>query len=181
MNLPHLAIRRPVFAAGVFLILTLVGAVSFLRLPVDLMPDISLPSITVTTRYEGTGPEEMEELISIPMERALASTPAVKEITSTSSEGTSSIRLSFEWGTDIDVALDDVRTRVDRARGQLPLEATTPSIFKFDVTAFPIMALGISSDMPPRELREFTEKQIQYRFERIPGVAQADRSERAHV
>jgi hydrophobic/amphiphilic exporter-1 (mainly G- bacteria), HAE1 family len=174
MNLPHLAIRRPVFASVVFLILTLVGAVSFLRLPVDLMPDISLPSITVSTQYAGVGPEEMEELISIPMERALASTPAVKEIISNSSEGSSSIRISFEWGTDIEVALDDVRTRVDRARGQLPLEATAPSIFKFDVTAFPIMALGVSSEMPPRELREFTEKQIQYRFERIPGVAQAD-------
>ncbi len=174
MKLPDLAIRRPVFATVVFLVLSLLGAISFLRLPVDLMPDIALPTITVTTTYEGVGPEEMEELVTIPIERALASTPSVKEIISTSSEGTSSVRLSFEWGTDLDSAMDEVRARVDRARGALPDDADTPSIFKFDVGVFPIVFLGVSSDMPPRELREFAEKQIQYRFERIPGVAQAD-------
>jgi len=174
VSLPDLAIRRPVFSTVVFLILTLLGAVSFMRLPVDLMPDITLPSITVSTRYEGVGPEEMEELVSIPLERALSSTPSVKEIVSTSSEGSSSIRLSFEWGIDIESAMDDVRTRVDRARGMLPDDAEPPSIFKFDVNVFPILFLGVSSDLPPLELREFCEKQIQYRFERIAGVAQAD-------
>lgn len=174
MKLPALAIRRPVFITVVFLIVTLLGAISFLRLPVDLMPDISLPTITVQTTYQGVGPEEMEELVSIPLERALASTPGVKEITSTSSEGSSQIRLSFEWGTNLDSAADEIRARIDRARGQLPLEASTPTIFKFDVSTFPIIFLGVSADMPPRELREFSEKQLQYRFERIPGVAQAD-------
>jgi HAE1 family hydrophobic/amphiphilic exporter-1 len=138
------------------------------------MPDITLPTITVSTQYDGVGPEEMEELVSIPMERALSSTPALKEITSTSSEGSSSVRLSFEWGTDLESAMDEVRTRVDRARGMLPDDAEPPSIFKFDVGVFPILFLGVSSEMPPLELRHFVEKQIQYRFERIPGVAQAD-------
>lgn len=174
MRLPDLAIRRPVFATVIFLVMTLLGAISFMRLPVDLMPDISLPTITVNTTYDGVGPEEMEELVSIPLERALASTPAVKEIISTSSEGSSQVRLSFEWGTDLEAAMDEVRTRVDRARGMLPDDSDTPSIFKFDVSAFPILFLGVSGDMGPRELREFSEKQIQYRFERIPGVAQAD-------
>ena len=95
MKLPELAIRRPVFAVVIFLVLSLLGAISFLRLPVDLMPDITLPTITVSTSYDGVGPEEMEELVSIPLERALSSTPSVKEIVSTSSEGSSSIRLSF--------------------------------------------------------------------------------------
>ncbi|GAB4234648.1 MAG: efflux RND transporter permease subunit [Acidobacteriota bacterium] len=173
MNLPSLALRRPVFITVVFLILTLLGAVSFFRLPIDLMPDISLPAITVSTTYTGVGPEEMEELVTIPLERALASTPGVREMNSTSSEGSSQIRLSFEWGTNLDEAANEVRTRVDRARGQLPDDADTPSIFKFDVSTFPIVFLGVSSDMDARELREFTEKQLQYRFERIPGVAQA--------
>jgi HAE1 family hydrophobic/amphiphilic exporter-1 len=116
----------------------------------------------------------MEELVTIPLERALSSTPSVKEMTSTSSEGSSQVRLSFEWGTNLESATDDVRTRVDRARGSLPEDAEVPTIFKFDVGVFPIVFLGVSSDMPPRELREFAEKQLQYRFERIPGVAQAD-------
>lgn len=174
MNLPAFAIRRPVTIIVFFLILSLLGGISFMLLPVDLMPDISLPTVTVTTQYEGVGPEEMEELVSIPLERALAATPRVKEITSTSSEGSSQVRLSFDWGTDLDTASDDIRTRIDSVRGSLPRDATTPRIFKFDVSAFPIIFLGVSGNMPPRELREFVEKQIQYRFERIPGVAQAD-------
>ncbi|MFZ0430803.1 MAG: efflux RND transporter permease subunit, partial [Acidobacteriota bacterium] len=174
MNLPDLAIRRPVFATVIFLILSLLGAISFFRLPVDLMPDMTLPTITVSDSYSGVGPEEMEELVTIPLERALSSTPSVKEMTSTSSEGSSQVRLSFEWGTDIEAATDEVRTRVDRARASLPDDADPPSIFKFDVGVFPIVFLGVSSDMPPKDLRHFAEKQLQYRFERIPGVAQAD-------
>ncbi len=174
MKLPDLAIRRPVFITVIFLIVTLLGAISFSQLPIDLMPDISLPTVTVTTTYEGVGPQEMEELVSMPLERALSSVPAVREITSTSSEGTSRLRVSFEWGTDLNEAADDIRSRIDRIRRQLPDEADPSSIFKFDVSSFPIIFLGVSGDMPPRELREFCEKQIQYRFERIPGVAQAD-------
>ena len=173
MNLPDLAIRRPVFITVVFLIITLLGGISFWQLPVDLMPDVSpFPTLSVQTSYAGVGPEEMEELVSIPLERALSSTPGVEEITSTSSEGSSQIRLSFSWGTDLDSASDEIRTRLDRVRGQLPEDASAPTVFKFDVSAFPIMFMGISGDMNPRELREFTDRQLQYRFERIPGVAQ---------
>ncbi|MFQ5738591.1 MAG: efflux RND transporter permease subunit [Acidobacteriota bacterium] len=174
MNLPDLAIRRPVLITVLVLVATLLGAVSFLRLPVDLMPDISFPTLTVRTSYEGVGPQEMEELVSIPVERALSSTPGVKEITSTSSEGNSQVRVAFEWGTDLDSAADEVRARIDRMRAQLPEDADSPTIFKFDVSAFPIIFLGVSGDMNPRDLRDFVETQIQYRFERLPGVAQAD-------
>lgn len=174
MNLTELAIRRPVLITVVFLIITLLGGVSFLRLPVDLMPDVSFPTLTVQTTYGGVGPEEMEELVSIPLERALSATPGIEEITSTSSEGNSRIRLSFAWGTDLDAATDEVRARLDRARGQLPNDADTPTVFKFDVSDFPIIFMGVSGDMDPRELREFTDKQLKYRFERIAGVAQAN-------
>ncbi|MCY3777980.1 MAG: efflux RND transporter permease subunit, partial [Candidatus Aminicenantes bacterium] len=75
MSLPDLAIRRPVFIVVVFLIVALMGGISFLNLPVDLMPDVSFPTISVTTTYQGVGPREIEELITIPLERALASTP----------------------------------------------------------------------------------------------------------
>ena len=173
MSLPDIAIRRPVFITVVFLIVTLLGGISFMQLPVDLMPDVSFPTLSVRTSYPGVGPEEMEELVSIPLERALSSTPGVEEITSTSSEGSSQIRLSFSWGTDLDSATDEIRTRLDRVRGLLPEDASATTVFKFDVSTFPIMFMGVSGDMNPRELREFTDKQIQYRFERIPGVAQA--------
>ena len=143
MNLTHLAIRRPVFITVVFLIITLLGGVSFMRLPVDLMPDVSFPTLTVQSNYGGVGPEEMEELVSIPLERALSATPGIEEITSTSSEGNSRIRLSFAWGTDLDSATDEVRARLDRVRGQLPDDASTPTVFKFDVSDFPIIFMGV--------------------------------------
>ena len=174
MNLPDLAIRRPVFITVVFLIVTLLGAISFLRLPVDLMPDVTFPTMTIQTGYTGVGPEEIEELVSIPLERALSSTPGVKEIMSTSSEGSSRVRVSFQWGTDLDSAANEIRTRIDRIRGQLPEDVETPTLYKWDVSTFPIMFFGVSGPMNPRDLRQFTEKQLQYRFERIPGVAQAD-------
>ena len=157
MNLTNLAIRRPVLITVVFLIITLLGGVSFLRLPVDLMPDVSFPTLTVQTTYGGVGPEEMEELVSIPLERALSATPGIEEITSTSSEGNSRIRLSFAWGTDLDSATDEVRARLDRARGQLPDDADTPTVFKFDVSDFPIISMGVSGEMGPRDLREFSD------------------------
>ena len=174
MSLPDLAIRRPVFITVIFMIVALLGATSFFQLPVDLMPDVAFPTISVTTNYEGVGPQEMEELITIPLERAMSSTPGIKEITSRSSEGSSRVRVSFEWGTDVDEAANELRTRVDRVRGQLPEDASTPYLFKYDISVFPVMFLGINSPMHPRELREFAEKQIRYRLERIPGVAQAD-------
>ena len=174
MNLPELAIRRPVLITVVFLIVTLLGAISFMQLPVDLMPDVSFPTLTVQVGYAGVGPEEMEELVSIPLERTLASTPGLEEITSTSSEGSSRIRLSFAWGTDLDAATDEVRARLDRVRGGFPENAGTPTVFRFDVSQFPIMFMGVSGEMDPRQLREFTDRQLQYRFEQIDGVAQAD-------
>jgi len=174
MNLPELAIRRPVFITVVFLIVTLLGGISFMQLPVDLMPDVTFPTLSVQVGYAGVGPEEMEELVSIPLERTLASTPGLEEMTSTSSEGSSRLRLSFAWDTDLDAATDEVRARLDRVRGGFPEDADTPTVFKFDVSQFPIMFMGVSGEMDPRELREFTDRQLQYRFERIDGVAQAD-------
>jgi HAE1 family hydrophobic/amphiphilic exporter-1 len=173
MKLPELSLHRPILVTVVFLIVVILGAVSFTRLPVDLMPDVTFPAMSITTNYSNVGPEEMEELITIPMERALASTPGLEQITSSSSEGTSNIRLNFVWGSDVDAAADEVRTRVDRVRGQLPQDATTPTIFKFDINALPIMQLGVSSTLPDLEVRRFIEDEVVYRLERIPGVAQA--------
>jgi hydrophobic/amphiphilic exporter-1 (mainly G- bacteria), HAE1 family len=168
------AIRRPVLTSVVFLILIILGAISFVRLPVDLMPDVSWPSITVRTNYSGVGPEEIERLITEPIERALGTVPGIEEITSTSSEGSSVVRVSFTWGQDLGEAAEDIRSRLDRLRGMLPEDSEPPVIFKFDLSQFPIVFLAVSGDMNPRDLRYFVEEQIQYRLERVPGVAAAD-------
>jgi HAE1 family hydrophobic/amphiphilic exporter-1 len=138
------------------------------------MPETEYPTITVRSNYPGVGPAEMETIVTRPIERALASAPGVERITSSSSEGSSQVRVLFEWGSNLDEAANEIRTRVDRIRGQLPPEVEPPTLFKFDVSQFPILFLALSGDMDPRTLREFAEREIQYRIERIPGVAAVD-------
>ncbi|HEX5760008.1 MAG TPA: efflux RND transporter permease subunit [Thermoanaerobaculia bacterium] len=169
------AVHRPVTTIMGTLIVVLLGAVAALQLPVDLMPEVSYPTLTVRTAYPNVGPQEVEDLVTRPIENAVAAIAGVETITSTSAEGDSSVRVSFTWGTDLDAAAEEVRSRVDRIRGTLPEEADTPSVFKFDLAAFPIVFLGVASQtLEPPELRQFTEERIQRRLERVPGVASVD-------
>ncbi len=173
MNLPALSIRRPVTVTMVTLIAMLLGVIAYINIPVDLMPETEYPTLTVSVSYPGVGPQEMENLIARPLEQALSSTPGVEEITASASEGSASVRVSFTYGTNLDEAANEVRSRIDRRRGSLPEDAQPPVLYKFDVSQFPIMFLTAASDkMTGKELRFFVEKNIQYRLERVPGVAE---------
>ena len=164
-------INRPILTTVIFLVIIVLGVVSFSRLSIDLMPEITYPTISVVSDYGNVGPQEMEELITRPLEETLAAVQGVEEITSTSSEGRSVVRCSFAWGTDLDVASNDIRDRLDRALGRLPEDMERPMIRKLDISSFPIMNMGVSSDMHPLELRQLVEDQVKYRIERVPGVA----------
>ncbi|TVR12032.1 MAG: efflux RND transporter permease subunit [Planctomycetota bacterium] len=168
------SVARPVATSMATLIVVLVGAVALTRLPIDLLPDVTMPALSVVTNYENASPEEIEQLISEPVENALSAVPGVEEIFSTSSEGISSVRLSFLWGTDIDVASNDVRDRLDRVRRNLPEDADLPQLRKFDPANFPIVLLGVASQLDPIELTELIEARISNRLARLPGVAQVD-------
>ncbi len=173
MSLPEFSIKRPVTVLMAVMVSLLLGFIAFSEIPVDLMPEVNFPTLSITTDYEGVGPEEIETLISRPLEQIVSAAPGVERVTSTSSEGRSSVRIEFVYGTDIEVAADEVRSRLDRGRRTLPDDIEPPTIFKFDVTQFPIMFLTVATDdMDPRQLRMFVEKNILYRFERIKGVGQ---------
>ena len=175
MSLATLSVRRPVTTIMFFLIVILLGSIAFTRLPVDLMPELVYPTLTVATDYPNVGPQEVEDLITRPVEEAVAAIAGVEQITSSSSEGQSSVRIAFTWGTDLDEAADEIRTRIDRIRDNLPEGSAPPRVYKFDLASFPILFLGVSSDeMGPIELREFTEERVNRRLERIPGVASID-------
>lgn len=165
------SVNRPVLTTIVFLIIILIGAVSFQRLSIDFMPSVEYPTITVSASYGNVGPQEIEELITRPLEESLAAVQGVEEISSTSSEGSSRVSVSFEWGTDLDVATNDVRERIDQVSRALPDDVERPSIRKFDVNSMPILYLGVSSNMGLLDLREVIEDQVQYRLERVNGVA----------
>lgn len=175
MSLASAAVKRPVTTTMAVLIVCLVGTVALLQLPIDLLPEVTNPTLTVRTDYPNVGPQEVEDLITRPIEEAVAAIAGVETITSNSSEGESQVRIAFAWGTDLDAAAEEVRSRIERVKRQLPEEAETPSVFKFDLAAFPIVFLGVSSsEMNPIALREFTEERIERRLERVPGVASVD-------
>ena len=171
MSIPRIAIERPVTMFMLSAVIVLLGAISLVRLPVDLMPDVTYPSITVRVQYAGVGPAEMEELIVRPLEQTLAAVPGLEQINSSAQEGNANVRLNFAWGSDLNDAADEVRTRVDRVRGRLPEDADPPTIFKFDSSSQPIMSIGVEGDFDRVTLREIAENDLVPRFERVEGVA----------
>lgn len=174
MKLARFSVHRPVFTIMMVLIVMILGGISLVRLPIDLMPDITYPTLSVTTEYENASPEEIEELITRPIEEAISAVPGVEEVTSTSLEGRSVVRISFNWGTDLDVATNDVRDRLDRVRARLPDDAERPILRRFDLASFPIVILGASSHLDPIQTRLLIDDEIKYRIERLPGVASLD-------
>jgi len=174
MKLPRFSVRRPIFTTMVTLILVILGAVSLSRLQIDMLPDIELPTLTIRTDYEGASPEVMERLVTRIIEEIVAVVPGVEEMTSTSSEGRSTVRVSFVWGTDIDTAAIDLQSKLEDEINELPDDIVRPRIRKFDIASFPVVILGISSNLDPVEMTQLIEDQIRYRFARIPGVAQVD-------
>jgi len=152
-------------------VIILLGGISLTRLPVDLLPDVTYPTVTVRVGYPGVGPQEIEQMLTRPIEQAVSAVAGLEQVNSTSQEGSSIIRLSFRWGTDLNEAMDDLRTRLDRVRGRLPLEAEALTIFRLDSNAQPIMSLGIEGDYDRVTLREIAENQLAPRLERVNGVA----------
>ncbi len=174
MNIARGPVRRPILTFIIFLVVIILGLVSLSRISIDLMPEITYPTISVITSYGNVGPQEMEELITRPIEEALAAVQGVEEITSTSTEGRSMVRVSFDWNTDLDVAANDIRDRIDRVLGRLPEDIERPMIRKFDLSAFPILIMSVSGHLDPLVLRQIVEDQVKYRLERVPGVAAVD-------
>jgi HAE1 family hydrophobic/amphiphilic exporter-1 len=174
MSLPSFSVARPVLTVMVTLIVVTLGAVSLNRLQIDLLPSIELPTLTVRTSYEGASPEVMEQLVTQIVEEIVATAPNIEELSSESTEGESRVRVTFDWGTNIDAAALDVQSRLEQEISELPEDIERPQVSKFDVNSFPVVLIGISSDLDPVELTTLIEEQIRYRFSRVPGVAQVD-------
>lgn len=156
------------------LIVIILGGVSLNRLPIDLMPEITLPSLSVVVNYPNAGPEAVEGQVTTVVEQALSAVPGVQSISSTSSDSSSVVSVAFEWGTDLEAAANDIRDRLDRIMDDLPELATRPTLRKFDLAQFPILILGVISQLDPVETRQLVDEQLRYRLERIPGVAAID-------
>ena len=170
-SLTRLAVNRPVTTLMLSLIIVIVGMTALTKLAVDLMPDVTWPTISITTVYEGAGPEEIETLITRPMEQAAGSVHGVEQIVSESQEGSSNVRVRFAWGTDIDSAIADIRARIERLRSTMPPQVQPSSIRRYDIADFPMMYLGLESNLDDIRQTQLAEKVITPQFENLPGVA----------
>jgi len=175
MKLAKLAVDRAVTFTMVFLIVLGFGIFSFTQLRTDLLPDIKFPTVVVLTQYTGVAPEDMELLISRPIEEAVGRVANVKRVTSRSSLGNSAVVIEFDWGIDMDMAEFHVRKNLDFVRDYLPDDADEPVTFTFDPSLQPILILGLTSGkLSQPELRRISEDLIEPRIERIEGVGAAE-------
>ncbi len=161
--------RRPVAILMVVLAVVVFGWVSYNRLALTLMPDMSYPSLTVRTEYPGTAPEEIENTISQRLEQELGIVPGLTSISSISKAGQSDVIMEFGWETDMNTVAADVREKVDRVR--MPDDAERPILLRYDPTLDPVMRFGLAGPQSLYDLRYLAEYDIKRRLESLEGVA----------
>ena len=171
------AVERPVTFFMASLIVIGFGLFGLSNLRLNLYPDVSFPTITVYTTYEGVAPEDMETLLTRPIEEAVGSISGVRRVRSLSSQGASVVKLNFNWGTDLYRAESDVRKELDLVRRIVPDDAEQPIVFSYDPNQEPIIVLALTSNIrSPRELRTLAKQQLEQRLERIQGIASSETS-----
>jgi HAE1 family hydrophobic/amphiphilic exporter-1 len=171
-KLAEVSIRRPVFASMIILALVVVGVASYFRLGVDRFPSVDLPNVSIRTTLPGASPEEVETIISQPIEEVVNTVEGIDELRSISGRGTSFVIATFNLDRDIDVAAQDVRDRVATVLNRLPNDVDPPVISKFNNEDSPILTLAVSGDRSLRELTEIADKIVKVQLERSVGVGE---------
>lgn len=171
------AVERPVTFFMTALIVIGFGLYGLTNLRLNLYPNVNFPTITVYTTYEGVAPGDIETLITRPIEENVGSISGVRRVRSQSSQGTSVVKLHFDWGTDLYRAESDVRKQLDMVRRTIPDQAEQPVVFSYDPNQEPIMVLALTSQIrSPRELRTMARQDVEQHLERIPGIASTETS-----
>ncbi|MBE3518900.1 MAG: efflux RND transporter permease subunit [Firmicutes bacterium] len=174
MSLPAISVRRPVTALMLMLMVIILGVVSYSRLGLDLLPKINPPVAAIITFFQGASPQEVADLVTVPLESAAATVPGTKEITSISQEGISAIIMMFDWGQDMAEAREDISQRIDLV--PLPEGADKPVVVEFDPTLLPVMQVSLTAPegVDVAGLTELATKTIKPRLEGLEGVASVD-------
>ncbi|MGI6484734.1 MAG: efflux RND transporter permease subunit [Tepidanaerobacteraceae bacterium] len=174
MNLPKFSIKRPVTMLMIIAIALVLGFISFSRLGIDLFPNFVYPGAVVMTDYSGASPEEVESIVTKPIESILATVNNVKRIQSFSTEGSSTVVVEFDWGTNMDIASLDMREKVDLLKPYLPDDIGQPMVIKFDPSMMPIMQVAIYGGNDVTQLKRIADDFIVNRLKRLEGVATVD-------
>ena len=173
MSIAEFSVNRRITVTMFILIITLFGLLSFTNLGLDMLPELEFPYVSVVTGYEGVASEEIETLLTKPIEESVGMVKGIKNITSVSSEGLSGVYIEFEWGTDLDIAAQDVRDSLSWVIDYLPEDADTPMVVKFNSSSMPIMEYGVIGIDDTIRLRDYLDKTIKPRLERLDGIAAA--------
>lgn len=166
-------LQHPILTLMVFILLGLTGIFTLSRTSISLMPDVDMPYLMVSATYTNAGPESVEKSVTTPIENALVSLSNLKNITSSSSEGRSIVSLEFNYGTDLDIATNDVRDKLDRVTRSLP-DDVTPTIMKMDSNSMPIMRIAVRGNRSVDELKKIADDNIVDVLEQADGVGEAD-------
>ena len=174
MNLPKIAVERPVAVTMAILLMILMGVIGFTQLPLELLPDLDLPVVVVIAEFPGAGPSEVEDLVVEPLEESLQAVTDVSSITAISQEEEAQIIMEFEWGTDLDFAIQDVREQIDIVMDLLPDDAEDPFALQFDPTEMPVLEFGVSGEGELHETRRVLDNDVVPQLERLSGVAEVN-------
>ena len=174
-SLAKFSVERPVAVSMRIAALVVLGAICLTKLPIDLLPRITIPTVGVNTAYTNVAPADMESIVTRPIEEAVSSAPNIYSVSSVSTLGNSSVRVQFQWGVDIGQAAVDTLQLVEKARATFPLDPNlqTPIVSKFDPSQLPIMIFGVTGMESMVKLRSLLDNQITPLFESANGVASA--------
>ncbi len=173
-NFIELIVKKPVGVCMGMVAIIILGVISLTRLPVDFLPDIERPNITVRTSYNNAGPEEVEKSVTRLVENAISSVNNIKTITSSSKEGESKVKIEFNWGSDLTSATADIRESLDRIRKNLPDDADTPTVYKYSTDDIPVMEVSFYGTENLSALYNLVDNNVVNKIEQVGGVASAD-------
>ena len=174
MKLADVSIRRPVFTIMMIMSLIVLGWFSYIKLNVDLYPNVDIPYVVITTVLPGAGPEQIETDVTKKIEDAVNPIEGVDKIMSTSQEGVSIVVIGFKLEIDGKTAAQDVREKVAAIRANLPTDIKDPVIQRYDPASLPIMSITVSGNRSQKEITTYTKDVIKKRLENIPGVGSVD-------
>lgn len=175
MKIADVSVDRPLAITMLILAMVIVGIYFTPKLAVDLMPDMEIPVAVVMTTYSGASPAEVEKNVTEPMESVMATVSDIKELSSISQYGSSLVIVQFEWGTDMDTAINNMREKTDLVKGTLPDDADVPTLIKLDINSTPIITYSLKgADLV--SLNTLADDTIVPRLERINGVASVSTS-----
>jgi HAE1 family hydrophobic/amphiphilic exporter-1 len=170
MKLPEIAVRRPVTTVMFFAAITLLGCVAFFKLNLDLLPDIEPPAVSVITPYPGASAADVESEVTKYLEDQLSTTPDLDRLESKSKDNIAIVNCTFNWGTDLDVAVNDIREKIDLAKPDLADGAEEPFIFKFSSSMVPVLIMTVTAEESSPDLYRIVDKQIADPLRRVSGV-----------